>query len=512
MTGRPVDSRVARFAPAIVGAVALTTYIRTLLPGIAFGDWGEMQTIPHVLGVAHPTGYPTYIVLSWLTQLVPIGSIALRSNLLSAVLVSGALAVAVAILCRLGARPMIAVAATLALGAVPTVWSAATVAEVNPLHLLFVTLLLHRALIWQERRSESDLVVGALLLGLAIGNHLLVLFVAPFVLVFVLWAGRREIAARPWILVPAAGACLLGLASYLYIPIAAGRSPPLAYNHPVTLDGVVWLVSGTQFRDQFDFLAADGPATFVGSMPALWSLLVDRATPVLPILGVIGLLVLVRQRRAFALMCMAILLMNVYIWANYLRLEHYLLIPWLVLAIGGAIGLEYLARAIHSRLPPPHRRGAGVLIGAAALTFAVGLAAMHWRSSDRSGDRSGEAYVEAVLGALPRDAAILSQWDASTPLWHAQLVLGRRPDILIVDDTNIRYEGWGTRERRIAALMCERPVFILRLRDSDLDSTRVAYGLTPSFRVRIAQGVPTATVTRSVYRVQPLDPTDCARR
>ncbi len=110
------------------------------------------------------------------------------------------------------------------------------------------------------------------------------------------------------------------------------------------------------------------------------------------------------------------------------------------------------------------------------------------------------------------DATILSQWDASTPLWHARFVLGRRPDILIVDDTNIRYEGWGTRERRIASLICERPVFILRLRDRDLDPTRAAYRLTPFFPVRIAQGVSTATVTRSVYRVQPLDPTDCARR
>ncbi len=337
--------------------MALAVYSRTLLPGIAFGDWGEMQTVPHVLGVAHPTGYPTYIVVSWFTQLIPVGSIAFRANLLSAVLVSGALMVTVAILFRLGVRPLIAVSVGLALGAIKTVWSVATVAEVNPLHLLFVAMLLHRALVWEERRSQRDLVIGALLLGLALGNHLLVVFVAPFVAAFVLWVGRHEIPARPWILAPAAAAGLLGLSVYLYIPIAAAQAPPLAYNYPVTLDAVLWLVGGTQFRDQFDFLAASGPAAFVGSMRALWSLLADRATPVLPILGVIGLLVLVRQRRAFALMCVGILLMHVYIWANYLRLEHYLLVPWLVLAIGAAIGLEYLARAIHSNLPLPHRRG-----------------------------------------------------------------------------------------------------------------------------------------------------------
>ena len=133
--------------------IAFVVYARTLLPGIAFGDWGEMQTIPHVLGVAHPTGYPTYIILSWLAELVPIGSVALRANLLSALLVSVALGLTVAILLRLGTRPVLAIAAALALGAVGTVWSAATVAEVNPLHLLFVALLLHRALAWEARRS-----------------------------------------------------------------------------------------------------------------------------------------------------------------------------------------------------------------------------------------------------------------------------------------------------------------------------------------------------------------------
>ena len=194
-------SRPSFMLPTIVGLVALAVYVRTLLPGLAFGDWGEMQTVPHVLGVAHPTGYPTYIILGWLAHLVPIGSIAFRANLLSAVLVSGALGVTVAILLRLGTRPAIAGGAALLLGAVGTVWAAATVAEVNPLHLLFVALLLHRALVWEEDRRPRDLIIGAALLGLAVGNHLLILFVAPFVVLFVLWVGRREIAANPRILV-----------------------------------------------------------------------------------------------------------------------------------------------------------------------------------------------------------------------------------------------------------------------------------------------------------------------
>ncbi len=494
---------------ATVTVVALVVYLRTLMPGIAFGDWGEMQTVPHVLGVAHPTGYPTYILIAWLAELVPIGSIAFRANLLSAVFVSATLGTVSLIALRLGVRPVLAGAAALALGAVGTVWAAATVSEVNPLHLLFAALLLHRALLWAERRLVPDLVIGGLLVGLALGNHLLSLFLVPSVGLFVLWAGRREIPARPWILLPAIAAAALSLAVYLYIPLAASQSPPLPYNHPTTLDGFLWLVEGTQFRTQFDFLSAKGPGEFMASLPTLWSLVVARATPVVPVLGVTGLLVLIRRRPAFGLLCTAFLVTGVYIWANYLHLEHYLLVPWLVLGIGATVGLQWLADTLTRWGPRGARFDGGVLVAAASVVFVLGLGAMNWSVSDRSDDRSGQAYVDAMFAELPQGAAILSYWDASTPLWHGQLVEGLRPDVLVVDDTNIVYEGWGTRERRIASLICERPVFILRLGDGDLTPTRAEFMVVPFATVKVAAGGPSASVDRPVFRVEPRSAAAC---
>jgi hypothetical protein len=484
-----------------------------------------MQTVPHVLGIAHPTGYPTYILLAWLAELVPIGSIAFRANLLSAAYVAAALATTTLISLRLGARPLIAIAAGLALGATGTVWAAATVAEVNPLHLLFAALIIHRALVWQDRRLPVDLALGGLLVGLSLGNHLLTLFIAPFVALFVLWSGRREIMARPLILALPIGALILGLAVYLYIPLAASQSPPLPYNHPTTLDGVLWLVSGTQFRGQFDFLSARGPGEFVASLPDLWELLTARASPVLPILGLAGLAILVVRRPSFGLMCVGVALSAVYIWANYLHLEHYLLVPFLVLAVGVAVALESAVRAVvwlidrsgFERGATTSRAPAGSTVamafGLAAGVVAIGgallLAAGNWERADRSDDRSGQEYVDAVFAALPPNAAILSYWDASTPLWHGQLVEGRRPDVLIVDDTNIVYENWGTRERRISSLICERPVFILRLGDADLVPTEQSFRLTPLLTVRVAAGEPTASVSRDIYRVEPPDQGTC---
>src|SRR2546423_5472143 len=135
-----------------------------------------MQTVPHVLGVAHPTGYPTYVLVAWLAELIPIGSVAYRANLLSAAFVASALGLLAAIAQRLGVRAPVAVVAALATGVIGTVWAAALVAEVNSLHLLLVALLIHRAVAWAADRRMVQLVIGGLLVGLALGNHLLNLF------------------------------------------------------------------------------------------------------------------------------------------------------------------------------------------------------------------------------------------------------------------------------------------------------------------------------------------------
>ena len=41
-------------------AVSAVIYVRTLMPGVSFGDWAEAQMIPARLGILHPTGYPLY--------------------------------------------------------------------------------------------------------------------------------------------------------------------------------------------------------------------------------------------------------------------------------------------------------------------------------------------------------------------------------------------------------------------------------------------------------------------
>jgi hypothetical protein len=503
----PAWSRL--IAPATVALIALLVYLRALMPGAAFDDWGEMQVVPHVLGIPHPTGYPTYVLTAWLFELLPIGSVAFRANLLSALCIALALGFLTLIMQRLGVRPILAAVAALLTGLTGTIWASAEVAEVNPLHVLFIALITDRALAWSERHRPRDLAIGGLLIGLSLGNHVLTAFVAPFLTLFVLWSGRHEWRVHPgWLGLPIV-TLAIGLSVYAYLPIAASFHPPLPYNDPVTFDRFRFLVTGEQFRGQYGdlFSTADlGP--YLSSLPDLWTLAASRATFVVPALGLIGLVILAWWRTAFALACWGILVLGTYVWASYLRLEHYLLVPWLLIGIGTGVSLEAAGRLLEDRVARVQERAAGGVVALAGGVLAVVLVVTNFPAADRSGDHTAQSYVDQAFAALPPNAAILTFWGASTPLWYATLVEGLRPDVLVVDDTNIVYEGWGTREARIASLICSRPVFMLRPNEQELEPTRALYSLTKVAELFVGGLTPTATTNEPLYQVDP--PANCS--
>src|SRR5712691_76170 len=83
--GNALESTRAQFVCAgIVFLVTLGVYIATLAPTVTLVDSGELIVAARFLGVAHPPGFPLYVMLAHLASLVPWGSVALRVNLASA--------------------------------------------------------------------------------------------------------------------------------------------------------------------------------------------------------------------------------------------------------------------------------------------------------------------------------------------------------------------------------------------------------------------------------------------
>src|SRR5260221_6952190 len=78
---------LAMLCPLLVGAGALIVYLATLAPGLTWAnngaDGGDLITAAVTGGVAHPPGYPTYLLLAPAPLAPPFRSLALPPNPLS---------------------------------------------------------------------------------------------------------------------------------------------------------------------------------------------------------------------------------------------------------------------------------------------------------------------------------------------------------------------------------------------------------------------------------------------
>jgi hypothetical protein len=462
-------------AAAGVFAVAMVVYVRTLLPGSSFGDWAEMQMIPAQLGVPHPTGYPLYVLLGKAFSLLPIGSIAYRANLLSAVAAAGGAAAVVLVSTRLGVRPVIAAIAGLTLAVTGTLWLEATFSEMNGLHLLLVALVIHRALVWRAERRDSDLRLGGLLAGLSLANHLLAVTVVPIVVLFVLVDARRRLIERPVLLVQAGLLVLAGVSLYLFIPLRALFGPPEVYGSLQTWDGVSSLITGAQFRGDMHFGSAESLGAAWRALPGVGDQIQAQSNPAFLVLGLIGGVIHLARDRWAALMLALVALVSVYVFANYLGdLDHYLLVAWFVLAVWLAVALEALVAVLAARLGP---RKAAVQVVLLLLPIAIAMG--NWASHDQSANRAGDQFAPSVFAHLPPNAVLLTYWDALTNLSYAHCIGGQRPDLsLWAFDPAARV----TCDRvtgPLEEIVQQRPLYALFPFEGALDRLRGSFDLVP---------------------------------
>ena len=508
----PADERSAgrawpELSPTNLAAVgvfllALAIYLRTMLPGVSFGDWAEMQWIPARLGVTHPTGYPLYVLLGKAFSLLPFGSLAYRADLLSAVAGAGAASSAVLIAQRLGARPVVAAMGGLALALTGTLWLEATFSEMNGLHLLLVGLIIHRALIWRDEQRDRDLRIGALLCGLAIANHPLSVTVISVVVVFVVAIGWRRLVERPVLLVQAGLLVLFGLSCYALIPLRALAGPSAIYGSLQTWDGFLGLVSGAQFRRDMHFGTAASLVAARDAIPVIFNQLRDRSNLVFVVGGLAGGVTLAVRDRWAAGLLIGLAVVNVYFFANYIgNLDHYLLLTWLILAVLLAVAAEAVVGAIEE-LSEALATVAAVLL--LALPLAIGAA--NWTSHDQGANREGERFAATVFAALPKDAVLLTYWDALTNLSYVHCVDGVRPDLtLIAYDSAAKVTCDGS-PGDLAAVARHRPVFALFVFAGDVEPLRRSFDLVPGPTLRLPYGGRGLDHSGVLYRLQPPGP------
>lgn len=492
--GQPLAWLTPRRGALLVTILTFALYAATMNRTFGFIDKGELVAVASTLGISHPTGYPTIMILGWIaTRLVPLREV-LTLNGMSALLTAIGAGLLVLLFNDLigrlrraprkgtaaqgkdrGAKGKRAAAprdaeaahgaaattgpaggvhvAYAALGALFTActatwWNQGNGFEVYSLHAVMLPLvsLLFLRHVDAMNAAASDANPGftrsgtlfALVLGLSFTNHLTTVLLAPAFLLYYAWNIATSSNARSDASALLSKRTLMGLL-YLAPPFLLGLLP------------YAWLPIRAAMQPQFNW----GNTTtlealyrhITGQVYQVWmfsdasvfkkqtAYFFGNLPAELAFAGIavaaLGIVAFAERSRKLAAWTALLFVACILYSGNYDIME---IGPYYMTAIF-AIGIWAAAGLawLHERIGAAAALGVGTAL--VALTCFMNL-----EESDESGNVLVEDMTTNMLNTLPPKALIFSQqwdfWVAGS--FYMQGVEGKRPDVLMIDPELLR--------------------------------------------------------------------------
>lgn len=486
-------------SPVFCGLIAFIVYAFTLAPTIAWGnfptdalrraritpqiilseDSAELSAAAATLGIAHPSGYPLFILVGHLFSRLPLGGdAAYRLNVFSALCAAAAAALLWTVVRDWTGRARAAWLASLLFAFSYTFWEHALMTEVHALHLLLLILALWCATKGGRHDERRWLYAWAFVSGLGLSNHLTtILFLPGFVALLFrpLLKTMRNLRTATALV----GCYAAGLLPYLYLPWRAMQKPLYNWGDPSNLQRWWEMVSGSEYHH---FLLEEGREQVARGLQSFPLQLIGEFDWGGTALGVLGFCWLIGQFRirwtldmghwTLGQTLIALTLMGAaqlaFVLCYHIPDPQAIYIPvYLVFAIALGIGWSVVERSTDNAAAG-WRVLRGVLFAALLLTpllkeephvhdflrrveetslppRARGLLLQHPRVSLRQHYMAAR-FAQGVLRALPPHTIYLSRGDGQTfSVWYYQRVHRQRPDVVTVLQTLLRY-AWYRQE------------------------------------------------------------------
>ena len=421
--------------PFLIILVLGATYSLTIAPGVTWAhfsaDGGDLISAAATGGVPHPSGYPLYLILARLFQLLPVGNLAFRTNLLSALsTILTALLLYMYLLHQLRDRPsaqFTSCLAALTYGLAPFVWGQALVTEVYALHGLLLMLCIYVVSLENPRISEW---MRGFVFGIAATNHLTAIMMFPLL---ALGSDGKLFDSIPVLLKRALGVAV-GLSLYLLLPVRAYFDPPINWGDASTLDGFFWLISG-QIYHQYPFSLS--LADVVQRLRAFAGFLLDQYTWLGALLGIYGLISPPSRRTLIPTLWMGAVFLSFAIFYGSYDSQVNLLPVWLAFAVWLAYGLQDLLGLLPER-SKLRASIAGLLFVAIMLRIPF-----IFSSVDASKDFRAQNFIEHAMQVIPQNSLVFVDGDEQIfALWYAQFGLKQRTDMAIVAEGLFPYKWY----------------------------------------------------------------------
>jgi hypothetical protein len=463
-------------AAAAAFVVPLAAFLIAAHPGVDFWDSGEMQTVPYILGIAHPTGFPTFTLLGWLfSHAFPFGDVAWRITAMCALGMASACYLLYRTARELEADPASAAGAALVFAFGTIVWTHGSRTEVHAVATFFAALLLWLAVRWWRSPEPRLLYAAALAAGIAVANHTVAVLLIPGLLI-VAASRYRALRPRDWVVALALAAA--GVSLYAYLPVrsaivyAERKDPTLALglppgrpfwdnDHPSTLAGFRTEVSGSEFAPGSSLLAIFDPRTYAKMPGAYFARLGDEFGPVALALAFGGAAVLVATKPLLALGLALAGFLSVPFALGYgaeSDTERYFLPSLWVIGLFAAVGTARMVGMIDARFPLARRAGGIVVLGLLAATLAYDNRGM----LDQRYDDAAANFINEIRARTPPNAIVVASWNYATPLAYGAFVERSLGDRIVVT-------GWPTDyEMFYIKWLQDRPIFIVTTSTVDL--------------------------------------------
>jgi len=452
----------ALLVPVILIAAAFTVYLHTANPLFRFSDGGELAAASYTLGVAHPTGYPLFLMGQKLWSFVlSIGNPCLRANLLSAICASIALAL-IYLLCLKTAGPLSGLLAAGLLAFSETFWLQATQSTVYTLNLMLVallTVLAFRALggrlespphtlwtldfgLWTFQRTAA---VFFFVLGLGLCNHV-TLALAPLALLLSHPRAFGRLINKRGVAVAALVFFLAGLSVYLYLPLRAAAHPAINWGAPSIWERLWEHVSQRdyEFKQASRTFSEHVTVTlaFFGSVAKEFGL----CGASLALIGLVGGLFRRRGLTVYLILISLGTLLTALLYGEGTYLEPVYCLPaYFAAAVFAGFGVNDLMLSLKSKVqspkskvqPPTVSRQRTFLATAVAVVVAVSpilLFVSNYHRCDSSSNLYAYWHGLDLLKTMPLGSTFFGETDTALfPLYYLKFVEGRRPDVRIYD-------------------------------------------------------------------------------
>lgn len=437
-----------RYGDWLIGpALAFFTfaiYLRTMAPSVAelFDDSLEFQLVAPRMAISHPTGYPLFSVLIKLFTFLPVGDIAYRVNLATALFGALAIAVLYAVTRRLVRSRMAGVVAVLAFAIGETFWSQAVLAEVYTLQALLTAGMLWIALEWGQTRPIGDEkmplrtlfsspIPVAFFFGLMLTHHRMSLLLLPALAVYVL-SYDRTFLRQPRTLLAMLVAFVLPLLLYLYIPIRGLATSSLDGTYQNTLSGFTsWVLASS-----YNVFLTQNPFNQEREAGYYFDLFLRQFSWVGLALGAVGFAALARHKPREWLLLAIAFAANLAFGLTYrvADIDVFFIPSFLFAALFIAVGIDWLGQVPSNILTSErlHAPSAVLLLALTAL-IPLSLLAANFKTVDMSQKWDVHDYgVDVLSQPLPANSTVVGILGEMTLLRYFQETAGLRPDVQTV--------------------------------------------------------------------------------